>query len=297
MIEVGARNNTVGGTTPAERNLISGNAGTGLVLTDAPTFQNTVTGNYIGVDATGMAALPNKAGISIFTTAFNRIGGSQPGEGNLISGNLEKGIEIASLGRSDAIVIGNRIGLDASGAPTLGNTFSGINIQFGRHVFIGGLGPGEGNQVAGNGLGNGVGVSVSKSGSIDNWVAGNRISNNAYMGVSIMDYASRTVVVRNTITSSSPGVWIRQGTMNTLRANSIFDNTSAGIQLLDGGNQELAAPVITGLTPAGVTGTACANCLVEVFSDLGSQGRRYEGAAWRMAAGTSAWPGSSSALT
>ena len=277
VIEVGARNNTVGGTTPAERNVISGNAGAAVVLTDAPSFQNTVIGNYIGVDATGHAALPNKAGISIFTTAFNRIGGSQPGEGNLISGNLEKGIEIASLGRSDAIVIGNRIGLDASGAPTLGNTFSGINIQFGRHVFIGGLGPGEGNQVAGNGVGNGVGVSVGKSGSINNWVAGNLISNNAYMGVSIMDYASRTLVVRNTITSSSPGVWIRQGTMNTLRANSIHDNTTAGIQLLDGGNQELTAPVITGLTPTGVTGTTCANCLVEVFSDLGSQGRRYEG--------------------
>ena len=173
-------------------------------------------------------------------------------------------------------MIGNRIGLDAGGTPTLGNTFSGINIQFGRHVFIGGLGPGEGNQVAGDGLGNGVGVSVGKSGSINNWVAGNLISNNAYMGVSIMDYASRTVVVRNTITSSSSGVWIRQGTMNTLRANSIFDNASSGIQLLDGGNQALAAPVITGLTPAGVTGTACANCLVEVFMDLGrSQGPRY----------------------
>jgi hypothetical protein len=280
VIEVGARNNTVGGTTPAERNLISGNAGTAVVLTDAPSFQNTVIGNYIGVDASGMAALPNKAGISIFTTAFNRIGGSQPGEGNLISGNLEKGIEIASLGRSDAIVIGNRIGVDAGGAPALGNTFSGVNIQFGRHVFIGGLGPGEGNQVAGNGLGYGVGVSVGKSGSINNWVAGNVISNNAYMGVSIQDYASRTVVVRNTITSSSPGVWIRQGTLNTLRANSIFDNASAGIQLLDGGNQMLAAPVITGLTPAGVSGTACADCLVEVFSDVGSQGRRYEGAVW-----------------
>lgn len=273
VIEVGARNNTVGGVTPAERNVISGNAGTGLVLTDAPSFQNTVIGNYIGVNAAGSTALPNKAGISIFTTAFNRIGGSQPGEGNLISGNLEKGIEIASLGRSDTIVIGNRIGLDASGAPTLGNTFSGINIQFGKHIFIGGLGPGEGNHLAGNG----VGVSICKSGSVNNWVAGNLISDNAWMGVQIQDHASRTVVVRNTIKSSHPGVWISQGTRNSLRANAIYDNADPGIQLLDGGNQELAAPVITSLTPAGISGTACANCLVEVFSDFGSQGRRYEG--------------------
>jgi hypothetical protein len=51
----------VGGPSPADRNLISGNAGNGIALRAAGPTTSTITinGNYIGTDRTGAAALPN----------------------------------------------------------------------------------------------------------------------------------------------------------------------------------------------------------------------------------------------
>ncbi len=269
IIEYG-RNNVIGGTTPAERNVISGNNGEGVVLAGFLTTQNTVIGNFIGVNAAGTAALPNGMGVDTWQSAFNRIGGTRPGEGNLISGN-NAGVVIDGFGRTDTILIGNRIGLDASGNATLGNQ-CGVCFS-GMHSFIGGLGSGEGNVIGGNG----TGVDISWAGTSYTWVAGNAITGNTHSGIIIHSYASRNVLVRNSITLNGPGVNIWQGTGNTLRANSISANPGVGIWLAFGGNQMLAAPAIINLTEAGVSGTACANCTVEVFSDPGSQGLRYEG--------------------
>jgi titin len=62
---------------------------------------------------------------------------------------------------------------------------------------------------------------------------------------------------------------------NTIRGNSIHSNVGAGIALANGGNASLPAPVIASLGP--VTGTACANCTVDVYSDSENEGRIYEG--------------------
>jgi hypothetical protein len=80
-VEYGVSNNLIGGATPEERNLISGNK-TGIVLSDQPGSQNTVIGNIIGLDASGTAALPNATGVFVLYSAFNRIGGFASGEGN-----------------------------------------------------------------------------------------------------------------------------------------------------------------------------------------------------------------------
>ena len=58
-LENRAYNTIVGGTTPQERNIISG-AQMGIVLSDWPTYQNSIIGNYIGTDITGMKAVPNR---------------------------------------------------------------------------------------------------------------------------------------------------------------------------------------------------------------------------------------------
>jgi hypothetical protein len=281
VIEVGARNNIVGGTTFAERNVISGNQGTGVVVTDAPTTQNTVIGNYIGVNASGTAALPNEGGISVWTSSFNRVGGTQPGEANLISGNLQSAITIGGLERCDVIVIGNQIGLDAGGDATIPNG-SGVTIQSGSQSFIGGLNSAAGNKIEGNE----IGVNIYTAGTAFHWIAGNTIIDSTMMGVYINNYASGNFIVNNFIHNNGTGVWISKGNENTLRANSISGNSTAGIMLIDGGNQELASPSITGLSEAGVSGMACANCTVEIFSDGGNQGAFYEGAVVADAAGT-----------
>jgi parallel beta-helix repeat protein len=269
VISDGGQNNTVGGTTPAERNVISGNTESGIILGDS---QNTVIGNYIGINAAGTAALPNKFGVNIFDTTFSRVGGTQPGEGNLISGN-GGGVTINGLGRTDAIVIGNRIGLDSSGKPALGND-SGVAFPGGIHSFIGGLGSAEANVISGNGWG----VDIYSAGTNHNWIAGNTIIGSAStMGIFIHDYAAQNYIVRNTITNNNLGIRISKGTSNTLRANAISGNFTTGIWLTEDGNQMLAAPVITSLSEEGISGTTCANCTVEIFSDLDSQGLHYEG--------------------
>lgn len=65
---------------------------------------------------------------------------------------------------------------------------------------------------------------------------------------------------------------------NTITGNSIFNN-GMGIELISDGNMSLAAPRITyfNLAQGIVRGSACPECIVEIFSDRGNQGRIFEG--------------------
>ncbi len=108
-INDGAVNNTVGGATPAERNVISGNDGAGVLITDPTVTGNIVRGNFIGTNATGTAAVPNsRHGVWITNSASNNsIGGTMTGAGNVIAFNLGDGIFVES-GVGNAI-LGNSI--------------------------------------------------------------------------------------------------------------------------------------------------------------------------------------------
>ena len=81
--------NIIGGTTAGARNVISGNSGDAVGLFNPGTTGNTVEGNYIGVDSTGSAPLPNSGpGVDIITGASNNlIGGTTAGAANLIANN------------------------------------------------------------------------------------------------------------------------------------------------------------------------------------------------------------------
>ncbi|MFN2299917.1 MAG: CSLREA domain-containing protein [Anaerolineales bacterium] len=121
----GGGNNSIGGQTPEERNIISANNYYGIRISD---FANYVKGNYIGVDATGGAALPNVNGGILVEDTSNTIGGSQAGQGNVISGNHGPGIVFTTQGMYN-IVKGNYIGTDATGTLPLGNTEAGIELN------------------------------------------------------------------------------------------------------------------------------------------------------------------------
>ena len=76
VIKDGADGNTVGGTAAGARNIISGNGATGI---DIQTNNNTVEGNYVGLDTAGVAGLGNLKGIYLHATATgNHIGGTAP---------------------------------------------------------------------------------------------------------------------------------------------------------------------------------------------------------------------------
>ncbi len=65
---------------------------------------------------------------------------------------------------------------------------------------------------------------------------------------------------------------------NTIIQNSIHDNVWGGISIFES-NHNLRPPLIIDfdLEAGTVIGSACANCIVEIFSDTGRQGAMYEG--------------------
>jgi hypothetical protein len=87
--QIGGVNATPGGACSGDCNLISGNGNIGVSINGSDTTGNIVSGNYIGVDASGTSALGNTSnGVFIVDGAHdNIIGGSSPGERNLISGS------------------------------------------------------------------------------------------------------------------------------------------------------------------------------------------------------------------
>src|SRR4029077_3967390 len=92
-VQVAGRGNRIGGTTTADRNIISGNSSYGVDVTGSGTMGNLVEGNYIGTNAAGDSALGNTIyGLLINGGASgNTIGGATSvpgtGAGNVISGN------------------------------------------------------------------------------------------------------------------------------------------------------------------------------------------------------------------
>src|SRR5437016_2818684 len=90
----GASANTIGGTTIAARNLISGNFRDGVRIEGAGTTGNLVKGNLIGLASDGATAQSNfEDGVHINAgAATNTIGGTALGAGNIISSNFANGV-------------------------------------------------------------------------------------------------------------------------------------------------------------------------------------------------------------
>ena len=143
-----AGNNVIGGSTPAARNLISGNEfGTAIEISGGSSGDQ-VLGNEIGTDLTGEQPLANFFGIIVEDGSFTTIGGKSAGDSNLISGN-----SINAIGEFDGtglLIAGNLIGTDATGELPLANGSAGVNLEGGTGVTIGGTTAGAGNVISGN---------------------------------------------------------------------------------------------------------------------------------------------------
>ncbi len=171
----------IGGTTPAARNVISGNTinGIGFASGGPAGVTATIQGNFIGTDVTGLAALGNGGGLAVNDGGLT-LGGSAPGAGNVISGN--GGGMYLTYG---AVLQGNLIGVGADGTTPLGNGVTGIDI-YGSSNTIGGPNPGEGNVIAYNGAtaSTGGGIDVMGGGRVNNSIRGNSIFANTSNGAS-----------------------------------------------------------------------------------------------------------------
>lgn len=165
-----AANNTIGGTTFADRNIISGNTSGGIVINTLLSSQNIVTGNYIGTDITGTLRLDNGTGIMIVNSGNNTIGGNNSTTRNIISGNTEAGIILNGTGTKNNIISGNYIGTDLTGTQILYNHV-GIMLKSRANInTIGGTTSGERNIISGNSE---IGIYVEASDS--NRIVGNFI--------------------------------------------------------------------------------------------------------------------------
>lgn len=105
-VTLGAGATTIGGTTPEERNVISGNLGSGVVG-DTGASVVYVIGNYIGTDVTGANPLPNGlSGVLFDGSSSNVVGGLSDARINTIAFNAGAGVKVDAT--SDP-ASGNRI--------------------------------------------------------------------------------------------------------------------------------------------------------------------------------------------
>jgi hypothetical protein len=222
------------------------------------------------------------------------------GDNNIVRGLVVQrfygGIEVLS-GHTNSFE-GNFIGTDHSGFHDRGNACHGVVFQGGEELpastnnIIGGSSPQARNLISGNGC---AGVSLGPSGL--NQVHGNYIGTdvtgaealgNDDSGVYIYDISQHNriggtsagqpnLIAFNGVYGVEVSAAFGAAHFNRIQQNRIHHNGDRGIALLGGGNQSLAAPVITAVSGNQVTGTACANCTIEVFSDSDAQGEMYEG--------------------
>jgi len=226
LLANGAIGNVLGGTTSAARNVISGNFGSGVNLTDAGTSGNFVQGNYIGTDAAGSIAVGNRGeGVYLHDGASeNVIGGNAEGTGNVISGNGLRGIYAISPSTSGNRIQGNFIGTKSDGTNALGNNWDGVAFHESASNNVVGLasdGTGRGNTIAFNGF-TGVYVGANGSGqSRGNTVRGNSIFSNGYLGINVVGGAEDL----NGVTANDPGD--ADSGANNLQNYPVITNASA----------------------------------------------------------------------
>jgi hypothetical protein len=216
-IEVTGNNNTIGGATPAARNVITGSGGGGNAISiqspngDTPTAGNVVQGNLIGFRPSGKPSSAGGNGIAVSDSTGTVIGNNDtpnnlvdvqahPELGNVISG-MGDAIDVEDRS-SGTIVAGNFIGVDRTGVPT------GVN---GDGIVVFGA---AGNQIG----------------------PGNTIAHSNDDGVQVLSTDSVTA------------------TGNRIVANSIWDSGNLGIEL-QSANDNLPAPVITSISGGTVSGT------------------------------------------
>lgn len=204
-IFMASSNNTIGGPSPADRNVITANgfifgANIDLEGPSSTIISNIVIqGNYIGTNASGTAALGGAytTGLLVYGATNVTIGGAAAGEGNLISGHAYDAIDLSvpfCLIPTSAVVIqGNLIGTDATGTLPIPNGQYGVYVGCQTHdTQIGGTAPGAGNLIAYNGVPplHGQGVILDGDAGTGNAIRANLIYANTRLGIAFGDYAT-----------------------------------------------------------------------------------------------------------
>lgn len=157
-------------------NVISGNRGTGISITDSDPSR--ILHSFVGTDAQGTRAVPNGSdGIAITRTIVS-VGTAQGCDPvcNVVSGNAGSGIVVVGVTGTlrdgpelfAMCICGNRVGTDRAGKEPLGNGKGGIVVGTSTTIDIGA--PTSGNVVSANRE-----AGISLDGSTDILVRANRV--------------------------------------------------------------------------------------------------------------------------
>ncbi len=197
-----------------DRNIISGNGGSGVVVEDVQSL--VLESTYIGTNSSGSGALGNDGnGVEIRGNVANiRIGGLTGIWPNAISSNGLHGIlvDVEEAMGSGVVIQDNRIGVTAEGFGALGNGGNGITVEGGGNVYIDG-GTERRQVIAGN-VGHGIEVIGT---------------NNVQIGSNLIG-----VYGDKAIGNGGDGVRIAGDAFLTkLTLNIISGNVEAGIRVLD----------------------------------------------------------------
>lgn len=203
----------------------------------------TIQGNLIGTDPSGSTAQANNHGIGSFGSLDCQIGGTNPADRNVISGNNGDGFNSGGTGSSNNVFEGNYIGLDVTGELALGNAGTGIKMgNANSDYLIGGATSGAANVIASNGE---YGIELHN----DNIVTGNLIGTdkdgttamgNGWAGIYCRINANGNVIggtsaaEENVIAhNGGDGIEIASSALtgNAIRRNRFFNNAGLPIDL------------------------------------------------------------------
>jgi hypothetical protein len=277
--------NSIGGTTPFSRNVISGNNNRGINVNSTGATGLLIQGNYIGTNKNGAAALGNTLQGVFITCPGSSIGGTNAGAGNVISGNGSTGLEINGAAATGNVVAGNLIGTNAAGTSAVPNASSGVQLNNADSNTVGGTIPAARNIISGNNTsgvilnantnfnivrGNYIGTDINGTadlGNVQHGVSVNNADNNTVGGATegerniifgnnghgINIVGASGMLVRGNMIASNTGDGVRVDTNpgSAVLSNSIFFNGGLGIRLLNGANNNQAPPVLTSVSSSG----------------------------------------------
>jgi hypothetical protein len=298
-VNIQGAGNSIGGVTPADRNVISGNtlSDVNIVGAEGQDPGNWIIGNYIGTDAAGKVQLSNPTSNISFSI---EIGGGAPANhvvGNVIAGN---GIIVTDTGSNYNEIVGNSLGLDATGTTALGSNCA-INLMepFNK---IGGLTPQERNIVNGsiyltNGstdnlvIGNYMGTDrtgtrVLGSGGIGisgshNFVGGSLAAGNIVTGnVGVAGGADNFIVGNSIGISSMNGtrIFLQSTQHNAIQGNRVSSGNGDGLSIGSGANLNwVRANLIVGNAPFGIQIAGGAGNRIEGNAFLGNTQNATDG--------------------
>ncbi|MEM1083087.1 MAG: hypothetical protein AAGI48_03125 [Verrucomicrobiota bacterium] len=272
VVVAGGPNTTIGGTTAAARNVISGNGENGVLISGPGSGGVVVQGNYIGTNAAGSVALGNGgSGLNFANAPANTIGGTVAGARNVISGNGDDGmVFFDSAGNA---IQGNYIGLNAVGTAALANADSGISLSNSPNTTIGGTTAGARNVISGNGqagTASGQGITISGVSGGDNLIQGNYIGIDAGGTSPLGNFGDGIVIAEaadNVIGGAAAGA-----------GNVISGNGDDGIQIFLGAGDTLVQGNLIGTNAAGTAGLGNVDDGVSVGSGSNTIGGTAAGA-------------------